>query len=36
MHWNRYHWLALLVGAALWVALWYGVGALLYFILSLR
>ena len=34
--WTRYHTLALAVGGILWVGIWYGAGALIYFILSLK
>ncbi len=36
LHWTWYHWLALGIGGLLWALLWYGAGALLYFILTLR
>jgi len=32
MRWTWYHWIALGVGAGLWALLFYGIGALLYWI----
>lgn len=34
--WRWTHYAALGIGALLWIGLWYGAGAMLYFILSLR
>lgn len=36
MRWPWTHWVALIVSALLWIPLGYGIGALLYFILTLR
>lgn len=35
-HWTWYHWAALAVSCGLWAAIWYGAGALLYFLMTLR
>jgi hypothetical protein len=34
MQWRLSHTIALLAGAALWVALWYLAGALIYFVVE--
>jgi hypothetical protein len=34
--WRRSHTLLVLICLPLWAVLWYGVGALLYFVLTLR
>ncbi len=36
MVWTRWHWAALAIGGILWIPLWYGIGALIYFILNLK
>lgn len=36
IHWHWSYWIALGIGAALWVVLWYGVGAILYVLLRLK
>jgi hypothetical protein len=36
MTWRAAHTVAVIVGACLWVALWYAIGAILWFILTLK